>query len=247
MKCIINGTSNEEVLLMLIDRMEYLNEKLPCFETKESIYSLKKSLVWQWIRNARHKRDIVESKSIDHKANEVENEYLLKITDGMIRKNYTLSDIKTVIETKVSFGGIEIVISIHGNKRIDIVDENIIIQEKVIERKNFISVIAKVCHEANRAYCENIGDDSQLPWNMAPEWQRESARKGVQFHLHNPDAKPEDSHNSWLKEKEADGWKYGEVKNVEKKEHPCFMPYEQLPIEQQKKDALFISVVRALV
>lgn len=109
-----------------------------------------------------------------------------------------------------------------------------------------VEQIAKVCHEANRAYCENIGDNSQPTWENAPDWQKKSAVTGVQYHLDNPNSKPEDSHNSWLKEKEADGWKYGEVKNLEIKEHPCYVPYEQLPVEQQKKDYLFLGVVRAL-
>jgi hypothetical protein len=106
--------------------------------------------------------------------------------------------------------------------------------------------IAKVCHETNRAYCETIGDNSQPKWEDAPEWQKQSAINGVKFHLNNPTAKPSDSHNSWLKEKEADGWKYGIIKDPEKKEHPCFVPYEQLPVEQQKKDALFIAVIHTL-
>ena len=106
--------------------------------------------------------------------------------------------------------------------------------------------IAKVCHEANRAYCESIGDNSQPTWENAPDWQKESAINGVYYHLKNPNAKPSDSHESWLKEKEKDGWKYGKVKNPKTKEHPCFVPYDQLPIEQQKKDALFIAVVKAL-
>lgn len=106
--------------------------------------------------------------------------------------------------------------------------------------------IAKVCHEANRAYCESIGDNTQPTWENAPDWQKQSAINGVKFHLENPNAQPCDSHNSWLKEKQESGWKYGEVKNPETKEHPCFVPYEQLPLEQQKKDALFISVVHSL-
>ncbi len=32
--------------------------------------------------------------------------------------------------------------------------------------------IAKVCHEANRAYCQTIGDNSQLAWEQAEEWQQ---------------------------------------------------------------------------
>ena len=105
--------------------------------------------------------------------------------------------------------------------------------------------IAKTCHEVNRAYCQSIGDNSQPAWSDAPEWQRTSAINGVGYHLSNPDSKPEDSHNSWLEEKKRTGWKYGPVKDPEKKEHPCFVPYDELPPEQQVKDALFLGVVRS--
>lgn len=107
-------------------------------------------------------------------------------------------------------------------------------------------VIARVCHEANRAYCAGIGDNSQVAWADAPQWQRDSAVTGVQFNLANPDAPASASHDSWLAEKERTGWRYGEVKDPEAKTHPCFVPYEQLPVEQQKKDALFKAVVAAL-
>lgn len=106
--------------------------------------------------------------------------------------------------------------------------------------------IAKVCHEANKAYCESIGDHSQPSWDNAPAWQKESAEDGVLFHLNNPGVKPSNSHDNWLKEKAENGWKYGPVKNPEKKEHPCFVPYNQLPDEQKRKDALFIAIVHAL-
>ena len=62
----------------------------------------------------------------------------------------------------------------------------------------------------------------------------------------NPTSKPSDSHESWLKEKKEDGWKYGKVKDVEKKEHPCFVPYEELPSDQKVKDYVFIAIVDAL-
>lgn len=106
--------------------------------------------------------------------------------------------------------------------------------------------IAKVCHEVNRAYCASLGDSSQAPWDSAPEWQRQSAIKGVMHRLAHPDSTPADSHESWLAEKKAAGWKFGPVKDPEKKEHPCFVPYAELPKEQQAKDFLFLAVVRAL-
>lgn len=106
--------------------------------------------------------------------------------------------------------------------------------------------IAKVAHEVNRAYCLALGDTSQVAWEDAPQWQRDSAINGVNFHLANPTAGPDHSHNEWLKEKQEAGWKYGPVKDAEKKEHPCFVPYEELPVEQQAKDYLFRAVVHEL-
>ena len=103
--------------------------------------------------------------------------------------------------------------------------------------------IAKKCHEINRAYCAALGDTSQLPWDQAPEWQRQSAINGVQFHIDHPDAGPDASHNSWLEEKRSAGWKFGPVKDADKKEHPCFVPYDQLPAEQKAKDYLFKQTV----
>ena len=108
-----------------------------------------------------------------------------------------------------------------------------------------VEQIARVCHEANRAYCLTIGDHSQLPWEDAPEWQRESAMSGVRFHVADPDAGPAGSHDNWLKEKRAAGWVYGPVKDPEKKEHPCCVEFEQLPPEQQMKDYIFTAIVFA--
>ena len=62
----------------------------------------------------------------------------------------------------------------------------------------------------------------------------------------NPGSEPSHSHEEWLKEKAATGWKYGPVKDLAKKEHPCFVPYDELPPEQKAKNALFVGVVNAL-
>lgn len=109
--------------------------------------------------------------------------------------------------------------------------------------------IARVAHEANRAYCVSIGDDSQPEWKDAPDWQKSSAVNGVQFHLAElkagRDPKPEASHENWLAQKRAEGWTYGHVKDPAKKEHPCFMPYHGLPLDQRMKDYIFAAIVRA--
>lgn len=106
--------------------------------------------------------------------------------------------------------------------------------------------IAYVCHEANKAYCEMIGDLSQKSWDNAETWQRDSAVKGVEFALANPDAPASAQHEAWLNDKTKDGWTLGPVKDPTKKEHPCMVPYLELPLEQRLKDSLFKGVVRGL-
>lgn len=106
--------------------------------------------------------------------------------------------------------------------------------------------VAKVCHQVNRAFCMALGDSSQQEWENAPEWQKNSALDGVKFRLANPIAPPSASHESWLRNKLDNGWKYGPIKDEQKKEHPCIVDYEQLPVEQKAKDYLFIAVVDSL-
>ena len=106
--------------------------------------------------------------------------------------------------------------------------------------------MAIVCHEANRAWCVMNDDRTQMPWAEAAQWQRDSAIKGVQFRLDNPDAGEDAQHNAWMKDKVDDGWVYGEVKDAVAKTHSCIVPFDQLPEFQQKKDKLFCAIVDAL-
>ena len=106
--------------------------------------------------------------------------------------------------------------------------------------------IARVCHEANRAYCLSLGDTTQKPWDEAPEWQKKSAINGVEFHINNPQAGVAASHRNWMKEKLDNGWKWGPEKDESKKEHPCLTPFHRLPAAQQMKDFLFHNIVHTL-
>ncbi len=110
--------------------------------------------------------------------------------------------------------------------------------------KAFVEFAAILAHEVNRAYCASIGDSSQPTWKDAPQWQKDSAMKGVEFLCDNPKAKPEDQHRAWCEVKVADGWSWGPVKDPTKKEHPCLIEYDRLPQSQRTKDYLFGAVVR---
>lgn len=110
-----------------------------------------------------------------------------------------------------------------------------------------IAVIAAICHDANRRLCVEQGDNSQPTWEDAPDWQKDSAIAGVEAIADQRTTRPEQSHESWLAQKVADGWKYGAVKDPVKKEHPCFVPYEELPHEQKHKDHLFFSIASTML
>ena len=107
--------------------------------------------------------------------------------------------------------------------------------------------VAQTAHEVNKVWCELNGDMSQPSWEDAPDWQKESARNGVDFHVKNHDSSPEDSHQNWMNDKVADGWVYGEVKDPVAKTHHCLVPYRELPFEQRVKDSLFIAVVKSFI
>ena len=109
-----------------------------------------------------------------------------------------------------------------------------------------IILAARIAHEINRAYCAFLGDGSQEPWDKAPEWQRESIIAGMRAHFANPDMTARDSHNAWCDHKFAEGWRYGPVKDADAKEHPCMVPYRELPSDQRLKDHLFKAVATAM-
>lgn len=109
-----------------------------------------------------------------------------------------------------------------------------------------IDAVGRICHEANRAYCLLTGDPGLPAWDELEESYRESTRAGVRMAL-KPDHSPEKSHSGWMMERLNAGWKFGPVLDRAAKIHPNLVPYDQLPEAQQRKDALFLGIVEALL
>ena len=106
---------------------------------------------------------------------------------------------------------------------------------------------ARAAHEMNRTFCGLQGDHTQLPWDSAPGWAQESAVEGVKAIALDPTMTPEKSHESWTAHKLADGWTWGETKDTERREHPCLVPYDELPPLQKVKDSFFGITVRSFL
>ncbi|MDR1203333.1 MAG: Ryanodine receptor Ryr [Tannerellaceae bacterium] len=44
------------------------------------------------------------------------------------------------------------------------------------------------------------------------------------------------THEVWSQQRLAEGWRYGTTRNDTKKEHPCLIPYEDLPENEKEYD-----------
>lgn len=44
------------------------------------------------------------------------------------------------------------------------------------------------------------------------------------------------NHDVWARQRLADGWRAGPVRNDDRKEHPCLVPYDELPESEKAYD-----------
>jgi len=64
LKTVVNGTTNEEVLAVLIDRLNYLQSKFPCRENAVAITHIETALLWLNHRTANRVKRGIEGKQI---------------------------------------------------------------------------------------------------------------------------------------------------------------------------------------
>lgn len=107
--------------------------------------------------------------------------------------------------------------------------------------------IARIAHEACRAYCHLIGDTNPVPWDQSPSWRRREMANEVRRLRNMPAYTRAAIHEEWRARKIEEGWAYGPVRGEWSKLHPRCVPYPELPKEERIKDALFESIVSALL
>ena len=112
---------------------------------------------------------------------------------------------------------------------------------------NSINEISRIAYEAIRIYDQTLGDYSKATWSACEQWQRDTVINGVKAIENGTVVVPKESHENWMKEKYDNGWKFGKVKDVVLKTHPCLVPFEKLSDEQRTKDYLFFFITKVLL
>lgn len=104
------------------------------------------------------------------------------------------------------------------------------------------AIIAQVVQEANRQYVEAIGGRAVNPgWEQLPEEQKQSLTKAVCETIHCPKTL-EESHDAWREAKKEQGYTLGVRIDHIRKTHTNLVRFNELPFEEQLKDALFLGI-----
>ena len=107
-------------------------------------------------------------------------------------------------------------------------------------------VMMETIHDVNNAIRVHFGEKADPPLNELSKEVLVGKLNGIKKVIENPGITPEMMHKEWMDSHIKDGWVYGEVKDFEKKTHPCLIPYEELPENQRLKDRIFVALVNSM-
>lgn len=105
------------------------------------------------------------------------------------------------------------------------------------EQQN-IKAFAQIAGAQRKAYLAAIGKSQEL--------SAEHLEQLVLYYLTNPSAVVSSLHEDWSHRQYKDGWTYGTAFDEEKKTHPMLVAFNELPIEKQVEDLLFMQTVQTL-
>lgn len=103
-----------------------------------------------------------------------------------------------------------------------------------------VEAAARICFEVNKAYSGS--EDNWDDLTMGEKEELVEAVKTAFFSNYNANIQ----HHKWCWIYLKKGWKWGKVKDEEKKEHPCLLPWDYLSEEDQLRDHLFVGMVELL-
>jgi RyR domain-containing protein len=105
--------------------------------------------------------------------------------------------------------------------------------------------VASIAHDANNALEAVLKDEApSMPWSVEPPAIRSHVLAMVR--MARAGCTQAEIHEGWCNMLRTEGWIYGPEKDWTAMTHPCLLPFERLPPEQQAKTALFQHIVIAL-
>jgi hypothetical protein len=109
-----------------------------------------------------------------------------------------------------------------------------------------VDACGRHAHEGHRTYRELMGDLSHKPWSELGEEEKAPVRLAV-IGIVEGDDDAERSHNRWVQSLTSQGWKQGPKKDWETKTHPNLVPWDELSIETQELNQMFVRSVKSMI
>lgn len=107
-----------------------------------------------------------------------------------------------------------------------------------------INQIAQECHLKNDELMLANGEvPNSTSWHEMDDHMKDMNIKSVKKALLNPNLTAKDMHDEWMKNKIADGWRYGITKDADQKTHPLIIDFDKMNDIDKLKDQIFIDVV----
>lgn len=115
--------------------------------------------------------------------------------------------------------------------------------EKSVTHENYL----KICEALNLLTSVFPRPDGTKPadWNNLTEESKEASVKAFKEIMEGDFQNAEDLHNLWMRIKVDNGWTLGEF-NLEKKTHPCIIPYADLIPSEKAKDEIWWEISRIM-
>jgi hypothetical protein len=108
-----------------------------------------------------------------------------------------------------------------------------------------IDLIGLKCYNNYLDICHDLGEKptyGDMIYPFLPKEYMDGLLSAVNDALVN-NVDPVANHENWMKDRLADGWKLGKVKDAEKKTHPSLISYDQLPEGERRKNEELIRIV----
>jgi RyR domain len=106
--------------------------------------------------------------------------------------------------------------------------------------------ITEIAHALHVRSCQLFGDLTHSPYRDNESEAMARFRAGIEFHLENPKASAQDAHASWMAARKAEGWTFGEKKDLRERRHPMLVPWADVPQHRRLQYELIATVVRTL-